>query len=84
MKRFEGFDFDTVLNRKGTNSYKWDSAEVLNENLLPLSVADMDFAVPSVVTQALVNRTTKPIYGYEFQPDALKEAIIEWEYKNKD
>ena len=81
MKNFDKFDFDTVLNRRGTNSYKWDSAEVLNENLLPLSVADMDFAVPSEVTQALVNRTSMPVYGYEFQPDALKEAIIAWHYK---
>jgi len=81
MKYFDKFGFDTVFNRKGTNSYKWDSAEVLNENLLPLSVADMDFAVPSEVTQALVNRTAKPVYGYEFQPDALKKAIVEWEYK---
>jgi cystathionine beta-lyase len=81
MKRFEQFGFDTVLNRSGTNSYKWDNAEVLNENLLPLSVADMDFATPAVVTQALVNRTTQPVYGYEFQPDALKEAIIEWNDK---
>jgi len=81
MTHFEEFDFDTVLNRKGTNSYKWDSTEVLNENLLPLSVADMDFAVPSEVTQALVNRTAHPVYGYESQPDALKEAIIDWAYK---
>ncbi len=81
MNHFDGFGFDIVLNRKGTNSYKWDNAEVLNENLLPLSVADMDFAVPSEVTQALVNRTANPVYGYEFQPDALKEAIIAWEYK---
>jgi len=81
MKPFEEFSFDTVLNRKGTNSFKWDNIEVLNENLLPLSIADMDFAVPSEVTQALVNRTANPVYGYEFQPEALKEAIIAWVYK---
>ncbi len=79
MLHFDKFDFDTVLNRRGTNSYKWDNAEVVNEKLLPLSVADMDFATPSEITQALVNRTQNPIYGYEFQPDALKEAIIAWE-----
>ncbi|OQY01389.1 MAG: hypothetical protein B6I22_14570 [Desulfobacteraceae bacterium 4572_123] len=81
MKSFDQFDFDTVVNRKGTNSYKWDNAEVLNENLLPLSVADMDFAVSSEITQALVNRTSTPVYGYEFQPDALKEAIVAWHSK---
>ena len=78
MKGIEAFDFDTVLNRKGTNSYKWDNKEVINQELLPLSVADMDFPISSEVTQALISRTETPVYGYEFQPDALKEAIIAW------
>ena len=83
MKSFNQFGFDTVVNRRGTNSYKWDSAEVIDENLLPLSVADMDFAVSSEITQALVKRTATPVYGYEFQPDALKEAIIAWHSKRQ-
>ena len=78
MKGIENFDFDTVLNRKGTNSYKWDNTDVRDEELLPLSVADMDFPVPSEVTEALIHRTGTPVYGYEFQPSALKEAIIAW------
>ena len=80
MKRFDYPGFDTVLNRKGTNSCKWDNKLILKENLLPLSVADMDFAVPLEVTQALVNRTEKPIYGYEFQPEDLKKNIISWQH----
>jgi cystathionine beta-lyase len=80
MKHFDELGFDTVLNRRGTNSYKWDNVEILKENLLPLSVADMDFAAPSEVTQALVNRTESPIYGYEFQPETLKKAIINWQH----
>jgi len=80
MKRLDDLGFDTVLNRRGTSSYKWDTAEILKENLLPLSVADMDFAVPTEVTQALVDRTEKPIYGYEFQPKTLKKAIISWQH----
>jgi cystathionine beta-lyase len=80
MKRHDDLGFDIVLNRRGTSSYKWDTAEILKENLLPLSVADMDFAVPTEVTQALVDRTEKPIYGYEFQPETLKKAIISWQH----
>jgi cystathionine beta-lyase len=38
----------------------------------------MDFTVPSEVTQALANRIANPVYGYEFQPDTLKDAIIAW------
>ncbi len=78
MEKSDKFDFDAVWDRRGTDSSKWNSAEVLDENLLPLSVADMDFAVPAVVTQALVARTAMPLYGYEFQPQALKDAIIAW------
>jgi cystathionine beta-lyase len=81
MNGIREFDFDTVLNRKGTNSFKWDNKEVLDGELLPLSVADMDFSVASEVTQALIHRTETPVYGYEFQPDALKEAIIAWAEK---
>ena len=78
MKKSDKFSFDPVLDRRGSDSSKWNSAEVLDENLLPLSVADMDFAVPAAVTQALVSRTAMPLYGYEFQPQALKDAIIAW------
>lgn len=81
MDSLDTFDFDTVLDRRGTHSYKWDSKEVLKENLLPLSVADMDFSVPCQVTQALIRRTSMPIYGYEFQPDALKEAVVAWHFQ---
>ena len=50
MKHFDDLGLDTVLNRREINSYKWDNIGVLKENLLPLSVADMDFAVPSEIT----------------------------------
>ena len=43
-----------------------------------MSIADMDFAVPAEVTQAIADRIANPVYGYEFQPDALKEAIVAW------
>ncbi len=84
MKKLDEFDFDTVLDRRQTDSSKWNSAEVLAENLLPLSVADMDFAVPAAVTQALVNRTAMPVYGYEFQSQALKDAIMAWHDQRHD
>ena len=35
------YDFDTIISRRGTNSYKWDIPE--EENVLPMWVADMDF-----------------------------------------
>lgn len=41
------------------------------DDVLPLWVADMDFAVPSVVSEALQQRVQHPIYGYQTEPEAL-------------
>lgn len=45
------YDFDEQISRRGTDSYKWDSAE--NENVLPMWVADMDFRTAPVIVDAL-------------------------------
>ena len=45
------YDFDTIIPRRGTNSYKWDTPE--EENVLPMWVADMDFrTAPAIVAKA--------------------------------
>lgn len=48
------FSFSTLTNRRGTNSYKWDSAP--NEDIIPLWVADMDFETYPAITEALQRR----------------------------
>ena len=45
------YDFDTVVPRRGTNSYKWDSMP--REDILPMWVADMDFRTAPAVTDAI-------------------------------
>ena len=45
------FDFDTPVNRRGSNSYKWDSADC--DGVLPMWVADMDFKTAPVIVEAL-------------------------------
>jgi cystathionine beta-lyase len=73
-------DFDLEISREGTVSVKHDGrgAYFGSEDLIPLWVADMDFAGPAAVTQALQKRAAHPIYGYSFCPDSLFEALIGW------
>ena len=69
------FDFDTPINRKDTGSIKWDIYK--DRDVLPLWVADMDFASPQQVIAALHERIDHGIFGYAFAPRELKETIIE-------
>lgn len=66
-------DFDTLISRQGTWSSKWDKYR--DQDVLPMWVADMDFATPDAVTQALRARLDHPIYGYTVVPDSLTAVI---------
>lgn len=69
------FDFDTPINRRGTACLKWDIYK--ERDVLPMWVADMDFASPPAVLAALHNRVDHGIFGYNLTPRALEETIIE-------
>lgn len=70
------YNFDEIIPRRGTNSYKWDSAA--EEDILPLWVADMDFRTAPAVVEALKKRVEHGIFGYTRVPDAYYEAVIRW------
>jgi cystathionine beta-lyase len=74
------FDFDKVIARTGSASVKFDGrAEYFGSaDVLPLWVADMDFAAPEAVTKALAKRAEHPIYGYTFYPESMVDALIAW------
>lgn len=74
------FDFDTIINREHTNSVKYDGRQAYfgTADVSPLWVADMDFAVPPCVTQALVERVQHPVFGYTLYPDSVYESIVQW------
>lgn len=74
------FDFDKMIDRKNTHSYKWDQAERLfgNPDILPLWVADMDFESPPAVREALLKRAGHGIYGYTIRSAAYIDAIVNW------
>ncbi|MEE9518354.1 MAG: hypothetical protein V3V52_14690, partial [Candidatus Adiutricales bacterium] len=60
------YDFDKIIDRKNSNSAKWDSVEQLfgSKDVLPMWVADMDFDAPAPVIEALQKRAGEGIYGY--------------------
>lgn len=75
------FDFDTPLDRTGTYPVKYELRRTRfgRDDVLPLWVADMDFAAPDCVRQALAERTSHPIYGYTVTPRAAMVAIADWQ-----
>ena len=76
-------EFDRVIPRGGTSSFKYDGRMEIfgTDDVLPLWVADMDFAVPAAVRDALAARAAHPIYGYTVYPESLYEALITWQRK---
>ena len=68
------YDFDTPVNRRNTDSLKWDVAE----NELPMWVADMDFKTAPEITEAIIKRAEHGIFGYTIVPDEWSDAYINW------
>ena len=73
-------DFDRVPDRRGTASLKWDFQQRFagTEGLLPLWVADMDFASPPEVIEALRRRAEHGVFGYTLEPESWFEAVAAW------
>jgi cystathionine beta-lyase len=68
------FDFDTLVDRKNSDSYKWRKYQ--DRDIIPMWVADMDFASPPAVMETLHNRVAHGIFGYGAPDRQLQEAII--------
>lgn len=77
------FDFDTPIDRSHTSSVKYDQrlAKFGRADVLPLWVADMDFAAPPCVQKALADRVAHPIYGYTTAPSVALESIAAWQLR---
>lgn len=70
------YDFSRPTERRGTDSYKWDSAP--EADIIPLWVADMDFETFPGITEALQRRVSHGIFGYTRVPEAYYEAVCNW------
>ncbi|MCR5076618.1 MAG: pyridoxal phosphate-dependent aminotransferase [Prevotella sp.] len=72
----EKYDFDKIVNRRGTHCYKWDEAE--EADVIPMWVADMDFPAAPAIQQAVAERAAHGVFGYTMVPDSYYEAITRW------
>ena len=70
------YNFDEIILRRNTNSYKWDAAK--EEDVLPMWVADMDFRTAPAVVEALRKRVEHGIFGYTKVPAAYYETVVDW------
>jgi cystathionine beta-lyase len=68
------YDFGELTDRYNTNSMKWE----VDENVLPMWVADMDFKTAPEIIEAIQEKVSKGILGYTIVPDAWYQAISNW------
>ena len=69
------YNFDEIIERKGTGCVKYDKTP---KGLIPLWVADMDFATPDFVMEAIRHRLDCPVLGYPFIPKDYFPTIARW------
>ncbi|WP_106829638.1 MalY/PatB family protein [Parabacteroides pacaensis] len=76
----EHYNFDQVIERRGTDCVKVDSLKERfgHPDLVPLWVADMDFRTPPFIVEALKKRCEHEIFGYTFASDEYYNTIIQW------
>lgn len=70
------YDFDEIIDRRGTNCVKWDGAE--NPDVLPMWVADMDFCTAPAIIEALSRRVDHGVFGYTRVPQSYYAAVTGW------
>lgn len=75
------YDFDQVIERRGSGALKTDKLKERfgREDLLAAWVADMDFATPPFIIEALKKRLEHPIFGYGIEPEEYRPLIVAWE-----
>lgn len=72
------YNFDKEVNRRNTNSIKYDREKAKDPRVIPMWVADMDFETLPEVKEALEKRAQHGIYGYAAPTDRYYQAIIHW------
>ena len=80
-------NFDKVIDRTNTYCTQWDYVKDRfgQEGLLPFTISDMDFAVPSEIQKTLLTRMEHPVYGYSrWNHDEYKQAICQWYLRRFD
>lgn len=68
------FDFDTIIERRGSDSLKWRGCD----DTIPMWVADMDFAAPPCVLDAMRRRVDHGVFGYSVPTKQVNQAVVDW------
>lgn len=68
------YDFDTLIDRRGTGSLKWDEYNAE----LPMWVADMDFATAPEIREALQRELDRGVFGYAIETAQWRRVIADW------
>ena len=76
----KNLDFDRIIDRRNTNSLKYDFAveRHMPKDILPLWVADMDFSISSYIQDAILKQAAHGIYGYSEVKDSNFNAVSSW------
>ena len=74
MNTNDPYNFDKVVNRRGTSSVKWDKYK--DQDIIPMWLADMDFPSPPAVIEALHQRVEQGVFGYPSVPDELITVVL--------
>lgn len=74
------YDFDRIIDRRGSGALKYDALQERfgRTDLLPLWVADMDFATPDFILDAIRRRLDHPVTGYTIEPADYRPAVTDW------
>lgn len=74
------YDFDKIINRKGTNCEKWDiiSQKYKDDTIMPMWVADMDFETAPAIIEAMQSILDRKLFGYGQIPDPYYTSIVNW------
>ena len=78
------YDFDEIIERRGTDCFKWDALKAMygREDLTPMWVADMDFRSPDFVLEAIKQRCDHPVLGYTMPSKSYWQAMTTWLQKH--
>ncbi len=73
-------NFDEIVNRKGTDSFKWDKAKDRfgRDDIIPMWIADTEFRTDQRIIDAIKTRAEHGVFGYTFRSKSYYDSIIKW------
>jgi cysteine-S-conjugate beta-lyase len=74
------FNFDKIIERKGSSCIKWDGMEKFlgAGDALPMWVADMDFLTPGYITEAIIKKAKHGVFGYPLREESYFTSLMDW------